>query len=404
MAATLKEIAAYAGVSPSTVSRVVRGVPAVSKSAQVRVLRAIDALGYRPNAAARTIRTGVSYAIGYVVPDISNWFYSVVFQGAQSVLRDAGYELVLGTSEGSHELQSHAIDSFIGRNIDGFILSLIDERWDGLPVGLEHVPTVLLDRELEHSAEAGGGPPRGAMVLSDHAAGMRDAVSYLHDLGHRRIALLTGRSDIYSTRTRREAFQQRAKELGLRPEDVLERTGDRSVETGNLHTEALLRLPEPPTAIIAGSNQLLHGALQAFSRLDVRCPQDVSLIACEDSDIARLYRPSVTVVRRDLRRMGEVAAELLLDQLERTDDVIDGTLDQAQGEPEPGKNGALPVNGGGRGASGEAPTGLPRRRVLPTELIVRSSAGPAAASRASTSPTDADALRGAVPEHASPQR
>lgn len=385
MPATLKEVAEYAGVSPSTVSRVVRGVPAVSKSAQVRVLRAIDVLGYRPNTAARTIRTGVSHAIGYVVPDISNWFYSVVFRGAQNVLRANGYELVLGTSDGDHDLQTRTIEAFIGRNIDGLILSLIDEGWTGIP---GDVPTVLLDRDLDLSQfPAGVRTPNIALVLSDHAAGMRDAVSYLHDLGHRRIALLTGRSDIYSTRIRREAFRERARELGIPEEDIFERTGNRSVEAGERHTEELLGRPVAPTAIIAGSNQLLHGTLQAFARLGIDCPKDITLIACEDSDICRLYRPSVTVVRRDLLRMGEVAAELLLERLAQARGLTDEILaagDARTGGPEVADGRPSSATGGlESGGSDPAPSAepawssvMPPRRVLPTELIVRGSSGP----------------------------
>ncbi len=307
MAVTLSDVARHAGVSESTVSRVVRGVPVVSKQARVRVEKAIEALNYRPDVAARSIRTGASHAVGFVVPDISNGFYAMVYEGAQSALHDAGYELVIATSHGERERERTAIESLLARRIDGLILSLVDERARDLSATIATLPTVLLDREpIEVRADA---------ILSDHAAGMNAAVRHLVGLGHRRIALLTGSPNLYTARSRRAEFHRAAVELGLAEPDLYDLAGDRSVAAGERKTRELMTSAKPPTAIIAGSNQLLRGVLLALNDLDLTCPRDVSLIACEDSDICRIYRPSISVVRRDVEALGGLIASRLLARL-----------------------------------------------------------------------------------------
>lgn len=344
MASTLKEVARLAGVSPSTVSRVVRGEDSVSEGARLRVQQTIEKVGYQPNNSARTIRTGRSHAVGYVVPDISNWFYSVVFRGAESMLSERGYELLLSTSKGDLTRESLAISSLASRNTDGFILSLADENADRLPSVVHERPTVLLDRGTSKSEHYEG---RFDSIRSDHADGMRSAVNYLIDLGHRRIALYTGQPDLYTSRSRTVAFRETCGARGLSDSDTIVFDGDRSVTAGERNTAQLLNAPNRPSAIIAGSNQLLHGTLNMLNVMNVRFPEELSLIACEDSDIGRLYRPAITVVRRNVEELGRTAAAVLLQRFE----------EQAAGARQDVDHGAL-------------------LRLLPTELVVRASTGP----------------------------
>lgn len=343
MAATLREVADVAGVSPSTVSRVVRGVPFVSDDARKRVQRAIETTGYRPNTAARTIRTGVSHAVGFVVPDISNWFYSAVFRGAQQLLYESGYELMLATSDGDPAREVRAIDSLLSRRIDALILSLADEHSPHLASQID-LPTVLLDREAPTL--------RADSILSDHASGMRSAVSYLVDMGHERIALLTGKEGLYTSRSRLGPFRETLATRGINPADCVERVGDRSVEAGEKNTLELMTQNDPPTAIIAGSNQLLQGVLRTLKRLEISFPEAVSIIACDDSDVCQLYRPGISVIARDVPAMGAEAARALLRRLEPSDSSMTEATFSGDGHDEP------------------------TRSLLPTQFVLRSSTGP----------------------------
>lgn len=342
LAATLKDVALRAGVSPSTVSRVVRGLPIVRNDVKERVHAAIAEVGYRPNASARSIRTGVSHAVGFVVPDISNWYYSMVFRGAQDLLYEAGYELVLATSNGEIDRELHAVDSLLSRRVDGLILSLVDEQAAHLRGTLTGLPTVLLDRESNAIiADA---------ILSDHAMGMTDAVRHLVELGHRRIALLTGTKSLYTSRARRTAFVRAALDLGLKESELSNIAGDQSVAAGKRNTIDLMKTRQHPTAIIAGSNQLLHGALTGLQELGLGCPEDVSLVACEDSYISQLYRPPISVVSRDVQLLGAEAASLLLERFAHA----------------PAKGGAT--------TGTDDPT-VVVRKVLPTRFLARKSTG-----------------------------
>lgn len=311
MAATLRDVAIRAGVSPSTVSRVVRDLPVVSEDLRERVFNAIAAVGYRPDASARSMRTGTSHAVGFVVPDISNWFYSMVFRGAQDVLYDAGYDLLLTTSNGDIKRERHAVDSLLSRRVDALILSLTDEQATLLRHAISDLPVVLVDRECD-------GIPADT-VLSDHASGMEAAVHHLAELGHTRMALFTGTPNLYTTRSRRASFFKAVREVGLRESDQFDIAGDRSVESGERNTLRLMQAEERPTAIIAGSNQLLHGTLKTLHGLGLACPRDVSLVACEDSDIAQLHWPPISAVSRDLASLGKTAAKLVLGRLGKND-------------------------------------------------------------------------------------
>lgn len=302
---TIREVAERAGVSRATVSRVLNGYPFVNEDVRARVLQAAEALHYRPDGVARTMRTGESRAVGFVVGAFANPLFSAIAAGANNVLHDSGYSLVLASSAGDPAREAEAISTLAERRVDGLILSLADERARGLADRLRPFPSVvLLDREL-----------RGASVdavRSDHARGLGDAVAHLRALGHRRIGLVAGSQAQLGSRARVRAF--RAAMVDDLDEQLV-RTGELSRETGYLAAQDLLALAEPPTAVIAGNNQLFAGVLSALRDRRLSVPDDVSLVACDDSDLARLHDPPVDVVDRDADELGRAAAELVLARL-----------------------------------------------------------------------------------------
>jgi LacI family transcriptional regulator len=152
-------------------------------------------------------------------------------------------------------------------------------------------------------------------VCSDHAAGMTEALSHLASLGHRRVALVAGSVGQLGSRARILAYRRLAPRFGLDLDRRLVVSGELSRETGYLATRELLALAEPPTALIAGNNQLTVGALEALRDRGLRVPGDLSLIACDDVDLTRMHDPPIDVIDRNLEEHGRVAAELLLARL-----------------------------------------------------------------------------------------
>jgi len=308
MPPTIKEVAERARVSVSTVSRVLNDYPHVSEEARERVLEAMAELEYRPDVAARSMRTGTSRAVGFVVSDISNPLFSVIAKGADVVLHPRGYSFVLATSRNDPEREAELFSALRQRRVDGLIVAVADERAPSLAERLATFQgCVLFDREVPgSSADA---------VCSDHAAGMAQALAHLAGLGHRRVALIAGSQVQLGSRARVAAFRKHAARLGLERDRRLVRTGELSRETGYLAARELLSLDAPPTALVAGNNQLTVGVVSALHDLGLRVPDDLSLVACDDVDLTRLHDPPIDVIDRDPLELGRLAAELLLERL-----------------------------------------------------------------------------------------
>jgi LacI family transcriptional regulator len=312
--AGMREVAAAAGVAMSSVSRVLSGHPDVSPGMRERVLDAVEQLGYQPNLLAQSLRWRETLTVGFVVGDISNPLLATIVEGAETTLRDAGYSMLLTNSEGDPALDASHVKLFERRQVDGLILSLA--RDDHSPtlelLGRVAVPMVVVDRDVPVAIEA-------SRVLADHRKGMRAAVEHLVDLGHRRIGLIVGQS-IRPTTERVAALEEVFAQRGLEPTFSVHRGPTMSDAWGEQATRELLDGPEPPTAIIAGGNQLLIGSLRVLAERGIEIGAGLSLVGCDDVAITELFRPPIATVRRDNRAMGRVAAELLLRRLKPAED------------------------------------------------------------------------------------
>ena len=308
--ATMKEVAAHAGVALSSVSRVLNNHPDVSEAMKRQVHDAIAAVGYEPNLLASSLRRGSTKTVGFIASDISNPLFAEIVLGAERRLDEAGYSMVLTNSEGNPERDETMIRLLRRRRIDGLILSVADEDRPGTIAELSKLaePVVLIDREVSglHTASA---------VFTDHSGGMRAASEHLLGLGHRRIALISGARSLRPVRERLNGFEAAFEARGLQvPEDLL-RFGSFSAPFGQQATAELLALDNPPTAIISGGNLLLTGVLRALQADQLSVGGDVSLISCDDVPLAELHTPPISVVDRDAVQMGEAAASLLLNLL-----------------------------------------------------------------------------------------
>lgn len=310
--ASMREVADAAGVAMSSVSRALSGHPDVSDEMRARVLAAVEELGYKPDLLAQSLRRRETRSVGFVVGDISNPLMAKIVKGAETTLQQAGYSMLLTNSLLDPDLDRQHIALLAQRRADGQILSLVSETHAPTleALGGLDTPVVVIERDLPSSIGA-------SRVLSDHRAGMTVAVERLLDLGHRRIALIVGQP-VRPTRERRAALQDAFARRGLPPTYVI-REGFYSVDHGARATRELLDLAEPPTALIAGGNQMMIGALQIVSERGLELGRDLSLIGCDDIAIAGLYRPAVAVVDRDSVALGSTAAELILRRLRDED-------------------------------------------------------------------------------------
>ena len=307
---TLHDVAREAGVSVSTVSRALNGEPFVRAEVRERVRVASAALGYRPDLAARSMRTGTTGAVGLVVSDISNPLLAAIAKAADLALSPRGFALMIANSANDPGHEAELISALSQRRLDGLIVAVADEAAPGLADRIAAFgPAVLLDRDVPGS--------RADAVLSDHGAGLAAALGHLVEHGHRQIALIAGTTAQRGSRVRVETFASELGRLGVPRDARLCRSGELTVEDGYRAVGELLDLPEPPTAVIAGNNQLFAGLFAAIRDRGLRVPADLSVVACEETELTAYHHPPLDVVRRDMNELGAAAAELLLSRIAR---------------------------------------------------------------------------------------
>ncbi|WP_158574106.1 LacI family DNA-binding transcriptional regulator [Streptomyces triticagri] len=304
----MSQVAERAGVAMSSVSRVLSGHADVSEAMRARVMAAVEELGYQPNMLAQMLRRGATRTVGFVVGDISNPLLSQIALGAETTLRASDYALLLANSVNDPRLDAENIQLLHQRRVDGFLLSLSDETSEQTAeaVARTDTPTILIDRDLPTRA------PTSA-VLSDHRAGITRAVEHLVGLGHERITLIAGSPHVRPTRERIDALEEALEDS---PGVVAQvRPGAFTEAHGRAATRDLLDGRRPPTAIIAGGNQILVGVLAELAAREIRIPHDLSLVTCDDVPLAQFFTPALATIRRDPYEMGATAARLLLARL-----------------------------------------------------------------------------------------
>ena len=306
--ASMREVAERAGVAMSSVSRVLSGHPDVSPAMSEKVMRAVEELDYQPDILAQSLRRRETLSVGFVVGDISNPLLAEIVTGAESTLRANGYSMLLTNSLGDPILEREHITLLSQRRVDGLVISILDETRVETLTKLQEleIPVVVLDRNLPPTIPA-------SRVLSDHRSGMKAAALHLLELGHRRIGLIAGAA-VRPTLERRAGLEAAFVEYGLPPTYTADE-GVFSVDHGVAAMRRLLALPEPPTAVVAGGNQVMLGALRVVSERGLVLGRDLSFVGCDDIAITDLFQPPVAVVRRDNYAMGRAAAELLLARL-----------------------------------------------------------------------------------------
>ncbi len=302
---TLSDVARHAGVSATTVSHVLNGTRFVSPETRNAVDEAVRATGYRPNALARALRTSTTLSIGFVASDVSNPYSTAVMKGLETAARRAGYMLLVANSDEDPVAEAQAITALEQRRVDGMIIALTSASGEAAIDQLENlsVPVVLVDRAV---------PGAFDQVLVDNTASVKTLVGHLLDLGHRRVAMLAGRSRGTNSAERVIGWTLAHEERGLAADPGLLAYGGTHPDTAMVAARRLLSTPDRPTALFAGSNQLTLGALRALRDLGMSIPGDVALAAFDESDYADILEPPLTRLVQPTFEIGEEAVRLLL--------------------------------------------------------------------------------------------
>ena len=307
----LKDVARHAGVSASTVSRVLTNSPLVNADTRDRVRQAMDALEYRPNRVARRLRGDTAQAslIGLVVPDIQNPFFAEVARGVERAAQESGYMVFVGNSDEDEVVEARYLELMRAERVDGIILPASSDNAKAVTaLARGGLPVVCVDRRL----------PRAALdtVVADNVEGAYAAVAHLLHIGHRRVGFIGGRPQLSTTQERLEGYRRALADRGIAIDDTLVRAGDSRASGGCAMTAELLALAHPPTALLVGNNLMTLGALETIHAAGLRIPDDVAVVGYDDMPWATAFNPPLTAVRQPGRELGRRAAELLLARID----------------------------------------------------------------------------------------
>ncbi|MCW3841980.1 LacI family transcriptional regulator [Micromonospora yasonensis] len=350
----IDDVARLAGVSTATVSRALRGLPTVSAATRRRVQAAAEQLQYAVSPSASRLAGGKTGTVAVVVPRITRWFFATVVEAVEDHLHENGYDLLLYNLGGREQTRRRVLRTAnLHKRVDAIILVATPLRpADATALTKLDLPGVTIS--------SGSGVPGWPSVRIDDVAAGRTATRHLVDLGHTRIAHISGDPDdelAFTTHLdRRRGYQEALRAAGIRPDPSLDVESQFTVDGGTRATAELLARGEPPTAIFAACDEMAMGAMTALRDAGLRVPQDVSVIGVDDHDLAGAL--GLSTIAQPAAEQGLLAARILLDP-----------LGVRAAEPYAG---SAPAPGGGD-ASDDTPA---RPVILPTRLVVRESTAP----------------------------
>jgi len=308
MGVTLEEIARASGFSVSTVSRALTNPNyPVNEVTRKRITEVARAMGYKPNMAARSLRTDQTNTIGIIADDILSPFVPPIIRGIQDYLREHDFLSLIVNSDWDPDIEQDAINALISRPVDGIVfaesshLAINDNlRQSGKPYVFAH--------------RLFGSTIANSVVPDDHY-GAALAVKHLVGLGHQRIAMIKGREGWHSASRRFAGYQAELAAQNIDFDPALVQQGDWEYEGGYSAARVLFAVASPPTAIFAANDLMALGAICAAQDAGLRVPQDIAIVGYDNREFTRIVRPKITTVSMPVYEMGHTAAKLLLNQI-----------------------------------------------------------------------------------------
>lgn len=322
--ANIKDVAALAGVSVSTVSNVLNGTKAVSEGLKDKVVRAAKQLDYRPSSAARSLRGKGSGSIGLIVPDITIPFFSELVRGLEGAASRQDYSVVICSTGNSVKKEDYFLRMLRDRSVDGVVMSGVrgdfDEHTYIAERVLDGLPVAMVDR-----------PIRGLKVDSvtiDNRLAAQTAAQHVLALGHKRVGFITGELSVAINQDRLAGYRDALESIGIPFNRFMVREGSFAVDKGYEHGLSLLAMATPPTVIMAANDIVAIGVSRAAKEMGLSIPHDLSVVGFDDLPISQFLDPPLTTVAQPVSEMGRVAFELVLRRIsEPKSDVRNVVLD-----------------------------------------------------------------------------
>ncbi|MBW3469514.1 LacI family DNA-binding transcriptional regulator [Arthrospiribacter ruber] len=308
---TITDIAKELNVSPSTVSRALHDSPFISEERKREILDFAKKMNYRPNQLALSLLNKRTKILGVIVPEITSYYFSTAINGIQDKVGDFGYKLMISQSNESFEEEIRLMEAMSLVRVDGFLISPSSNTVD-----FDHIktikesgfPLIIFDRDC-HGLDVD-------KVVVDDYSGAFDAVNYLVKTGCKRIAHITGSSNLSTTKHRRQGYLDALLENGLNIQDELIIFGEDSTsETGVDGMKSLFNLEKLPDAVFCYNDAIAIGAMSVIRERDILIPDQISLVGFDDEPYSTYFKPSLTSVWQPVYDLGVLSAKILLDQL-----------------------------------------------------------------------------------------
>jgi len=306
---SIKDVARLAGVSPTTVSRVINGTGKTSANTARKVLQAIEKLNYQPNLLARSLRSQRSRLLGFLVIDIESPVFARLAKYIEEAATRKGYNLILCNVGENPKKEREYLEILIQRQVEGILFSRVsDESLLYRTPQLEKIPYVVLDRSLEKEEAP-------TVKLDNYQAGVL-AAEHLFSLGHRQFACITGPLTIKICRERLEGFVETLQRKGIPQEDIFVAQGNFKIDGGRSGMENILFLPQPPTAIFCMNDMMALGAMWTIRERGFSVPENFSIVGLDNSILSEYSFPPLTTVAQPFDLMASRAMELLVKLIE----------------------------------------------------------------------------------------
>jgi LacI family transcriptional regulator len=304
---TIKDVAKHTGLSIATISKYINGGNVLDKNKE-KIEKAIQELDFRVNELARGLKTNRTMTVGVLIPNLENIFFTSIISSVENILLKHGYSTIICDYRGSSHLEKEKLNFLINKMVDGIII--VPNGGDSSHI--QHIidkkiPLVMIDRMLENID--------CDVVLSDNLNAAYGAVEQLIIHGHRRIGIIGGPEDVYTTQERIKGYMRVHEDYAMEVDHNLVKYGNYDIESGYNLLEQLIKMDKPPTGIFITNYEMTLGAIMAVNDKGIEVPEQVSLIGFDNIQLAKVVKPSLSIVVQPMKQIGETAARLLLKRL-----------------------------------------------------------------------------------------
>jgi LacI family transcriptional regulator len=299
---TIKDIASLAGVSIGTVSNYLNNTTRISEHTTIAIEQAIRELGYQPNLTARSLRSQQTQSLGLVVPNISNPFFSEIARLVSQYAWQAGFQIFLCNSENDALREKTQLQTLYQRQVDGVIIIHSGSEQIAQMVAASSIPTIFIDRDLKNHYS----------IVSDNELGGSLSLQHLVEMGHSRIAMISGDKHVKNVQERLSGAYQVLQDYGLEVPAEYIIDGTQSLETG-LQAKRLWQLPQPPTAIFTTNDVIAIGVWHSCLAHQIAVPQHISIIGFDNIQWSALTVPPLTTIAQDIDTICSLSIQMISD-------------------------------------------------------------------------------------------